>query len=104
MFCTILLNLFSSITTTKFYLTGKEFRETCSGHGKFIATRCKCDKNYYGARCQYWDECTEDRDCGAQGKCVNLQGTALPKRQCYCQLGWFGPGCNSSELKSFLFF
>lgn len=35
-------------------------------------------------------------DCGAQGKCVDTEGTALPRRQCYCNLGWFGPGCNKS--------
>jgi hypothetical protein len=42
----------------------KEYRETCSGHGKYVATKCKCNKNYYGSRCQYWDECTVDQDCG----------------------------------------
>lgn len=76
----------------------KEYRETCSGHGKYLATKCKCDKNYYGPRCQYWDECTEDKECGIQGKCINVGGTALPRKQCYCKLGWFGPGCNKSKI------
>lgn len=75
---------------------GKEFRETCSGHGKNIAGRCKCDKRYYGQRCQYVDECLNDDDCGAQGKCIDLHGTSLPKRQCYCNFGWFGPNCAKS--------
>jgi hypothetical protein len=74
----------------------KEYRETCSGHGKYLATKCKCDKNYYGPRCQYWDECTVDQDCGLQGKCIDIGGSALPRKQCYCKLGWFGPGCNKS--------
>lgn len=49
------------------------FRESCSGKGKFIAGRCKCEKRFYGGRCQYSDECSVDRDCGAQGKCINLK-------------------------------
>lgn len=77
----------------------KEYRETCSGHGKYLATKCKCDKNYYGTRCQYWDECTVDQDCGLQGKCIDIGGTALPRKQCYCNLGWFGPACNKSKHK-----
>ena len=75
----------------------KLYREQCSGHGKYLATKCKCDKNYYGPRCQYWDECTVDQDCGSQGKCINIGGTALPRKQCYCKLGFFGTGCNKSK-------
>lgn len=79
----------------------KGYRETCSGHGKYFATKCKCDNKYYGSRCQYWDECSKDQDCGGQGKCVDVGGNALPRRQCYCKLGWFGPGCNKkSPIKS----
>ena len=74
----------------------REHHETCSGHGKFIA-RCKCDKKYYGPRCEFWDECVTNQDCGIQGTCVDLGGTSLPRRQCYCRLGWFGPGCNKSK-------
>uniref|UniRef100_A0A182VH71 DOMON domain-containing protein n=1 Tax=Anopheles merus TaxID=30066 RepID=A0A182VH71_ANOME len=78
----------------------REHHETCSGHGKFIA-RCKCDKKYYGPRCEFWDECVTNQDCGIQGTCVDLGGTSLPRRQCYCRLGWFGPGCNKkSPIKS----
>lgn len=81
----------------------KEYRETCSGHGKYLATKCKCDKNYYGSRCQYWDECTADQDCGLQGKCIDIGGTALPRKQCYCKLGWSGPGCNKSTPFNYAF-
>lgn len=49
------------------------FRETCSGKGKFIVGRCKCEKRYYGSRCQYTDECSVDRDCGPQGKCIDIK-------------------------------
>lgn len=79
-------------------MTGADYREICSGHGRaFSGLRCKCDKNYYGSRCQYLTECTVDKDCGLQGKCVDLNGTSLPKKQCYCNLGWSGPGCNKSK-------
>uniref|UniRef100_A0A1B0CTC1 Putative drebrin n=1 Tax=Lutzomyia longipalpis TaxID=7200 RepID=A0A1B0CTC1_LUTLO len=79
----------------------KDYKETCSGHGKYFPGRCKCDKYYYGDRCQYRDECVTDQDCGAHGKCINLDGTSLPRRQCYCNFGWFGPGCNKkSPIKS----
>uniref|UniRef100_A0A182FFV1 DOMON domain-containing protein n=1 Tax=Anopheles albimanus TaxID=7167 RepID=A0A182FFV1_ANOAL len=78
----------------------REHHETCSGHGKFIA-RCKCDKKYYGQRCEFWDECVSNQDCGIQGTCVDLGGTSLPRRQCYCRLGWYGAGCNKkSPIKS----
>lgn len=79
------------------FRVGKEFRETCSGHGKHLANRCKCDKKYYGSRCQYSDECISDDDCGNQGKCIDLQGSAMPRRQCFCNFGWFGPNCAKSK-------
>lgn len=77
---------------------GKEFRETCSGHGKHLANRCKCDKKYYGSRCQYSDECVSNDDCGNQGKCIDLQGSSMPRRQCFCNFGWFGPNCAKSKF------
>ncbi|KAH0998429.1 hypothetical protein HUJ05_006825, partial [Dendroctonus ponderosae] len=79
----------------------KEFRESCSGHGRYLLGKCKCDRLYYGSVCQFRDECLENSDCGAQGVCVDVQATTAPRRQCYCQLGWFGPGCNKrSPVKS----
>lgn len=63
--------------------------------------RCKCDRLYYGDRCQFRDECWEDSDCGDHGKCIDIEATTAPKQQCYCQLGWFGPGCiKRSPVKS----
>ncbi|XP_023033743.1 uncharacterized protein LOC6638494 isoform X6 [Drosophila willistoni] len=79
----------------------KDFKETCSGNGKYFPSRCKCDKNYYGPQCQYKDECTSNADCGVQGKCIDLAGTSLPRRQCYCNYGWYGLGCQKrSPYKS----
>lgn len=72
----------------------KEFKETCSGNGKYFPSRCKCEKNFYGPQCQYKDECSSNQDCGTQGKCIDLQGTTLPRKQCYCNYGWYGVGCN----------
>lgn len=75
----------------------KEYKETCSGHGRYYPGRCKCDKNYYGDRCQFWNECSTHPDCGPHGQCIDLKGSAMPKKQCYCNFGWFGPGCSKSE-------
>lgn len=75
---------------------GKDFRQSCSGHGRYLLGKCKCDRLYYGSVCQFRDECLENSDCGAQGVCVDVEATTAPRRQCYCQLGWFGPGCNKS--------
>ncbi|XP_063905310.1 uncharacterized protein LOC135124283 isoform X2 [Zophobas morio] len=74
--------------------TRKEFRESCSGHGRYLVGRCKCDRLYYGTFCENRDECLEDSDCGNHGKCIDVEATTSPRMQCYCQLGWFGPGCN----------
>lgn len=79
----------------------KDFKETCSRNGKYFPSRCKCEKNYYGPQCQYKDECSNNQDCGSQGICIDLQGTVLPRKQCYCKFGWFGRGCNKrSPYKS----
>lgn len=75
----------------------KEYKETCSGHGKYYPGRCKCDKNFYGERCQFHNECSSHPDCGPHGQCIDLKGTAMPKKQCYCNFGWFGPGCSKSK-------
>ncbi|CAH0551188.1 unnamed protein product [Brassicogethes aeneus] len=71
----------------------KDFRETCSGHGKYLLGRCKCDRLYYGSYCQFRNECVENSDCGDHGKCIDVKATTAPRQQCYCELGYFGPGC-----------
>lgn len=78
-------------------ISGKKFRENCNGHGRNLVGRCKCDRLYYGELCQFRDECFENSDCGDHGKCINIDSTEAPRQQCYCQLGWFGPGCNKRE-------
>ena len=69
-------------------------RNDCSGHGRNQVGRCRCDKSYWGDRCQYKDECVKDGDCGRHGLCVETGATGGDQRiQCYCQLGWFGENC-----------
>lgn len=85
-----------------FLLLGKEFRETCSGHGRYLVGRCKCDRFYYGTFCEMKDECDEDSDCGVQGKCLDVEATTAPRLQCYCQLGFYGPGCSKRMFSQFI--
>lgn len=77
--------------------TEQGYRDTCSGHGRNLVGRCKCDRLYYGPHCQYREECWEDSDCGNQGKCIDVKATTAPSSQCYCQMGWYGPGCNKRK-------
>ncbi|CAH0598382.1 unnamed protein product [Chrysodeixis includens] len=75
-------------------LPRKEYHETCSGHGFYILGRCKCNKMYSGARCQFSDECSDDNDCGLRGKCIDVNATESPTKMCYCPYGFYGKGCN----------
>jgi len=94
-----------NLTNNNLWKIGPEYRETCSGHGKDIAGRCRCSPLYSGHKCQYRDECSEDKDCGRHGKCFHLEGaTSFPKRQCFCEMGWFGPLCNKRKCLSLRFF
>ncbi|XP_046596731.1 uncharacterized protein LOC107220133 isoform X3 [Neodiprion lecontei] len=82
-------------------LEKKEYREDCSKHGKYLVGRCRCDRFYRGSRCEIKEECLDDVDCGSQGVCVDNKGTTSPTKHCYCNIGWFGPGCNKkSPIKS----
>lgn len=47
---------------------------------------------YWGPRCQYKDECVTDNDCGT-GKCIDIESTALPRKQCFCYTGFHGEHC-----------
>jgi len=40
----------------------------------------------------------ENLDCGTQGTCIDNGGTTAPTKQCYCNAGWFGPGCAKSKF------
>jgi len=70
------------------------FVQVCSGHGKAFSGRCRCERNYHGDVCQYQDECREDVDCGGHGRCHDIGATSYPRHQCYCEAGYFGPGCS----------
>uniref|UniRef100_T1JI04 EGF-like domain-containing protein n=1 Tax=Strigamia maritima TaxID=126957 RepID=T1JI04_STRMM len=80
-----------------------DYVETCSNKGSFNDKdgHCTCQKTYTGSHCQYKDECLVDSDCGFHGHCVDLGGTTYPRRQCYCDAGWFGLRCDKeSDLKT----
>jgi EGF-like domain len=76
----------------------EQYMETCSGYGQFEDSKCECHKKHYGDRCQYSDECENDVDCGAQGKCIDHEGSSMPRKQCYCKSGWFGVNCAKGNL------
>ena len=58
-----------------------------------------------GERCQYQDECVDDEDCGRHGKCIDVEATTAPRKQCFCQAGFFGAGCSEGDFwfRAFLF-
>ncbi|KAJ8678859.1 hypothetical protein QAD02_014646, partial [Eretmocerus hayati] len=77
----------------------KNYKEDCSGNGNFVQRRrCACNRLYHGARCQYKEECLDDADCGTQGVCIDNGGTTSPKKQCYCNIGWFGDKCSQRSV------
>ena len=46
------------------------------------------------------DDCVlQDEDCGSHGRCIDVGGTSPPVMQCFCQLGYFGPGCSAKSPK-----
>ncbi|ODM97332.1 Cell surface glycoprotein 1 [Orchesella cincta] len=75
----------------------QDYRENCFGRGTPNADAgCTCDKVYSGLRCQYEDECFDDNDCRKMdnnGKCIDLGGTSLPRKQCFCSQNFHGAGC-----------
>ncbi|XP_076320004.1 uncharacterized protein LOC143230387 [Tachypleus tridentatus] len=78
-----------------------EFRTICSNHGKLKEEYCVCDRLFSGNVCQYKDECWADEECGPNGKCISVDSTSFPKKQCFCEEGWFGENCNKeSSVKS----
>ncbi|XP_045106315.1 uncharacterized protein LOC123501521, partial [Portunus trituberculatus] len=75
-----------------------EYRERCSGNGRLMVSKCRCNKGYYGERCQFANECEDNSQCGVFGRCVDVSATAYPKKLCYCRAGRFGPKCGSTSL------
>ena len=76
------------------------FLEICSGRGRaYVGGRCRCDPGAYGEFCQYQDDCVQDKDCGIHGRCQDIMSTSAPRKQCYCQAGYFGEGCKQENPK-----
>ncbi|KAK8372669.1 hypothetical protein O3P69_011719 [Scylla paramamosain] len=75
-----------------------DYRERCSGNGRLMVNNCRCNKGYYGERCQFANECEDDSQCGVFGKCVDVKATGYPKKLCYCRAGRFGPKCGTTSL------
>ena len=78
-----------------------QYREDCSGgRGRALAGRCRChEPRFYGDRCQYEDDCAEDKDCGRHGRCVDVRATTAPRKVCYCQAGFHGKFCDRGKLR-----
>eukprot|EP00092_Neocalanus_flemingeri_P036033 GFUD01039233.1.p1 GENE.GFUD01039233.1~~GFUD01039233.1.p1 ORF type:complete len:472 (+),score=185.88 GFUD01039233.1:193-1608(+) len=71
-------------------------REECSGKGKVEGGRCACDRGREGDQCQYETQCQTDQDCNGpkgQGKCLEVDTSIFPFKQCFCAGGWFGSQC-----------
>ena len=45
------------------------------------------------------EDCINDADCSNHGECINIDATSYPKRQCFCEQGWFGQQCNRGKKK-----
>ena len=54
-------------------------------------------QTFPGEHCQYKDDCLEDKDCGRRGRCVDVDATTSPRRQCFCERGYFGDGCRQGK-------
>lgn len=52
-----------------------------------------------GERCQYKDECEKDEDCGRRGQCVDVDATTAPRKQCFCEIGYFGDECTKGKAE-----
>lgn len=48
---------------------------------------------FWGSRCQYQDECETEAECSGNGKCIDLGGTSMPRKQCFCSPGFHGEKC-----------
>ncbi|RCN29216.1 EGF-like domain protein [Ancylostoma caninum] len=74
--------------------------DTCLSHGVREGGRCKCQPHFYGDHCQYAEDCSSDKDCGANGLCQVTSDTA--EKQCFCAGGLFGDNCQkeSPAMKS----
>lgn len=80
----------------------EDYRNDCSGQGSLKSGGvCECRRLHFGDKCQFKNDCEDESDCNNQGQCLENPGsTALPKKECYCTIGFFGQQCQkSSDLK-----
>lgn len=79
----------------------KDYTNKCSRNGSpKSGGTCNCKPTYYGDQCQYKNDCDDDAGCNNHGQCLEHFGTALPKKSCYCEPGYFGLTCErESALK-----
>lgn len=65
-----------------------------------VTVYCKMETQNFSNSKNFSDECWTDQDCGSRvnGKCQDLEVFHYPRRVCYCEPGWFGPGCQQSSL------
>lgn len=75
-----------------------DYVNDCSGHGTASGSTCQCKKFYHGNKCQFRTDCETDTDCNSHGQCVGTAGTALPRDECYCDLGFFGRYCEKTSV------
>jgi hypothetical protein len=76
------------------------YQTSCSGRGAASGSSCNCDRLYFGERCQFKNECETDSDCNNMGTCVDIQGTSLPRKQCFCKPGRFSTNCEANSSLS----
>ncbi|XP_033738830.1 uncharacterized protein LOC117326259 isoform X2 [Pecten maximus] len=59
---------------------------------------CQCVRRYHGNHCQFMNDCETNTDCSSHGLCAFMEATSYPKRQCYCDPGWYGQFCEHESV------
>ena len=42
-------------------------------------------------------------DCSNNGECVDLMGISIPRKQCFCDAGYFGENCEKGGNKTLIY-
>ena len=58
-----------------------------------FSEKCACNDNFHGPACEFAEECEFDYQCENDGKCIDIQSTTYPTKQCFCKDGFFGGRC-----------
>jgi len=77
-------------------LTSVGDSQRCSGRGTWDGATCQCNRLREGDRCQYETLCQTDADCNGpkgQGRCLTVDSSIFPYKECYCADGWYGEQC-----------